>query len=185
MNYYLQVQQQHFDACEKCEILENEVSKMVETSNNDKKIGKIYKNTEGIYSLELTSKGKLTKALKEKSTTLEIYINTHVNLYKLINFLKENFNNDQIQYVTQFNYMKQHNENRQMEIFKIFKSCIMNFQQSQLENFNIKGNEEALESLKSELNPSNFSAYRNLRANPEKFVDFICYKYFSFILEKK
>lgn len=81
--------------------------------------------------------------------------------------------------------MKQHNENRQMEIFNKFNASMQKFHLDQHECYLTPKKSESFEKIKNEYTVNYFSASMNLRATPEKFIDYICFKYFSFIFEKK
>lgn len=81
--------------------------------------------------------------------------------------------------------MKQYNETKSMEIFGTFHKNIMSSCEGQIECYDSFPDSDSMEGIKTKFNVPDFSACPNLRATPEKFIDFICFKYFSFILEKK
>lgn len=81
--------------------------------------------------------------------------------------------------------MKQYNESKSMEIFGIFHKTLLSSCDGQIECYDSFPDSDDMQVLKSEFSVPQFSASPNLKACPEKFIDFICYKYFNFIFEKK
>lgn len=78
LNSYLQVQENHFEICKKCEDLELEISRLIVTVSIDKRAAKQYKTAEGRKKNKFFLE-KFSKTLKEKSNNLQKYAQIHVD----------------------------------------------------------------------------------------------------------